>query len=315
MPTQQSHAANGPTTTDAKLYLAFSCVYIFWGSTFLGIRMAVGHFPPLLITGLRFLMAAPAVFLIAWWRGASLRIVRSQLAPLLATTFLLLVCSNGALVWAEQTLPSSFAALVVACIPILMTLVEVTLPGGQALSAIGWAGLFTGFVGLVVLLWPTLEASAHHHGSEQGRALGCLILLCGSFCWALGSVVSKRARFAMDPFVVSAWQMLLAGIFNVTIATSLHQWQLVDWNHTAELAILYLVVFGSIIGFGSYTYILHHAPVARVATYAYVNPIVAIALGALVLHERLLPMEWLGTAIILTAVAVVNTARLRPILK
>lgn len=301
----QSHAS----ATDRKVLIAFACVYIFWGSTFLGIRIAVGHFPPLLVSGLRFLMAAPVVFAIAWMRGRRLRASRTELGQLLVTGVLLLVGGNVLLVWSEKTLDSGFASLVVASIPILMTLLEVILPGGQGLSPIGWAGMMTGFAGLTVLLWPTL--SAGH--SESGRALGCIVLIFGSFCWALGSVVSKRIKFGMDPFVVSAWQMLIAGSVNVLAGTVVGEWRLVDWNQSGVLAIVYLAIFGSIVGFGSYTYLLHHAPVARVATYAYVNPIVAILLGAVFLRERLRPMEWLGTAIILTSVAVVNTSKLRPV--
>jgi drug/metabolite transporter (DMT)-like permease len=303
---------SAPDTSERKLHskliVAFGCVYFFWGSTFLGIHFAVEHFAPPMVSGLRFAMAAPAVFLVAWMRGKRLRVTRTELWQLIVTGLLLLVGGNVFLVWAEKTLDSGFAALVVACIPILMMLLETILPGGQMLPPIGWAGLFLGFAGLVTLLWPTL--SAGH--AQAGRIFGSMILIFGSFCWALGSVLSKRFRFQMDPFVVSAWQMLVAGIANLSVATLAGQWRTADWAPAGIWAIVYLAIFGSIVGFGSYAYILHHAPVAKVATYAYVNPIVAIVLGATIVHERLKPLEWVGMVIILSAVAVVNTAKMRP---
>jgi drug/metabolite transporter (DMT)-like permease len=221
---------------------------------------------------------------------------------------LLLVGGNVFLVWAEKTLDTGFAALVMACVPIMMTLLETILPGGQALPPIGWAGLCGGFVGLAVLLWPTV--SAGH--AQSGRIFGATILIFGGFCWALGSVLSKRFKFQMDPFVVSAWQMLVAGVANISVATLAGQWRTADWAPAGIWAIVYLAIFGSIVGFGSYAYVLHNAPVAKVATYAYVNPIVAIVLGATIIHERLKPLEWVGTVIILSAVAVVNTSKMRP---
>jgi len=293
---------------DSKLIVAFACVYFFWGSTFLAIHFAVQHFGPPMVSGLRFMLAAPPVFLLALMRKERIRVSRDELWRLIVTGLLLLVGGNVFLVWAEKTVDTGFAALVLACIPILMTLLEVILPGGQSLPLIGWAGLVGGLVGLGVLLWPTV--SAGH--AQSGRIFGSMILIAGGFCWALGSVLSKRFNFKMDPFVVSAWQMLIAGVANLSIATLAGQWHTANWAPAGIWAIIYLAIFGSIVGFGSYAYVLHHAPVAKVATYAYVNPIVAIALGAIFVHERLKPLEWLGTVIILSAVAVVNTSKMRP---
>jgi drug/metabolite transporter (DMT)-like permease len=296
---------------DSKLIVAFACVYLFWGSTYLGIHFAVQHFAPPLVAGLRFAMAAPPVFFIAWLRGRRLRVTRQEFWQLMLTGLLLLVGGNVFLVWAEKTIDTGFAALVLACIPILMTLLETIFPGGQRLPTLGWAGMFTGFAGLAILLWPTL--SAGH--AQPGRIFGSVILIFGGFCWALGSVLSKRFNFQMDPFVVSAWQMLFAGVANLFIATLAGQWRTADWAPAGIWAIVYLAIFGSIIGFGSYAYVLHHAPVAKVATYAYVNPIVAIILGATIIHERLKTLEWIGMVVILSAVAVVNTSKMKPALQ
>jgi len=301
-------AAQSNRKLDSKLIAAFACVYFFWGSTFLAIHFAVQHFAPPMVSGLRFLMAAPPVFLFALLRRKRIRVTRAELWRLIVTGLLLLVGGNVFLVWAEKTIDTGFAALVMACVPIMMTLLEMVLPGGQALPPVGWIGMFAGFAGLATLLWPTL--SAGH--AQAGRIFGSVILIFGGFCWALGSVLSKRFNFQIDPFVVSAWQMLVAGVANLSIATLAGQWHTADWAPASIWAVIYLAIFGSIVGFGSYAYVLHHAPVAKVATYAYVNPIVAIVLGAIFVHERLKPLEWLGTVIILSAVAVVNTSKMRP---
>jgi len=165
-----------------------------------------------------------------------------------------------------------------------------------------------GIVGLLVLLWPRIVS-----GSHLGRLelLGCAILATGSFFWALGSIFSHRFSLTVDVFASAAWQMTLGGLVNGVVALLTGQFQKTHWTFSALSSIGYLVIFGSWIGYSAYIYLLEHVPTPKVATYAYVNPIVAVFLGWIILHEQVDGFMLLGTAIIIASVALVNTSRLK----
>jgi len=293
----------------ARILIAFACVYLFWGSTFLGIRYAVAYVSPAFVSGLRYGLAGIILMAIFAFRGKSLGVPVRELRWIALISVMMLTGNNVLLAWAEQYVTSGFASLVMAGIPIFIALLEVAIPGGEPLNPLGWTGTLLGLAGLVLLLWRSLHQPATP-GSHQ--AFACMILLLGGVSWAAGSVLSRRLRLKTDPFLASAWQMVIAGGVNVLIGTLLGGWATAQWNRTVFTSLLYLAIFGSLVGYSAYTYLLHHVPVAKVATYAYINPIVAVALGALFLHERLVGPEWAGMAVILLAVALVTTSKMKP---
>jgi drug/metabolite transporter (DMT)-like permease len=286
--------------------LAFGCVYIFWGSSYTAIRYAVHFIEPMYVSGVRYAIGATMMMLLLLVRGTSLRITRREALRVTVIGLLLLTCNNGLLGIGEQYISSGMASLIMAGIPILIAILETLIPGGEPLNRIGWTGTVLGAAGLALLLWPSLHLPA---GSDGGFALGCGILLIAMVSWAVGSIVSRRWTTRTDPLVVSAWQMLVGGIANCTIGTAMGGLHHSHWTTSVFLSILYLATFGSLIGYTAYTYLLHHVPVAKVATYAYVNPIVAVGLGAVLLGERLRQLEVVGMAIILAAVAMVTASK------
>ncbi len=285
--------------------LAFALVYVFWGSTYLGIRVAVEHVPPILLAGIRFTIAGGLMlaFCQLTHRGPT-AVTRRQLAQLALIGFILLGVSNVVLAWAELYVPTGLAALIVAVVPIWFLLIEqFILPTGDRVNAWGLGGIVLGALGVVVLLWPKLGA-AHALGWMEFGA--CVSLLGSSFCWAFGSVLSRRWKVPVDPLVASGWQMLSAGVIDSIAALALGQHHRAIWNATAWGAIFYLVVFGSWVGYSAYIWLLRHVPTSKVATYAYVNPVVAVFLGWVFLGESVDRYIVAGAAIIVPAVALVT---------
>jgi drug/metabolite transporter (DMT)-like permease len=292
------------------ILLAFAVVYVFWGSTYLAIRIAVGTIRPELLAGSRFLIAG--LLMLGWCAitGRKVRLNRGEAWRLAWIGFLLLSVSNTNLGWAEQWVPTGMAALLISIIPLWFLVIETwVLPTDYQPSARALAGLGLGVVGIVVLLWPELR-----HTDVLGRRelLGTLLLQGGCIAWAVGSLLSKRWKLQVDVFTASAYEMMFAGIINLLIGTALGDWAHSTWTWRGTGAILYLVTFGSLAGFSAYIYLLEHVATAKVTTYAYVNPVVAVFLGWLVLHERITGYIVAGTVIIVPAVALVTGAKLKP---
>jgi len=221
---------------------------------------------------------------------------------------LLLGGGNVGLVYAEQTVPSGLASLVLAVIPLYVALIEMFLPGGEPLPARGWVGMAMGFVGLAILLWPSLGYALR---GDRARLLAIVALLVGALCWTIGSLLSRRARLPANSFVAAAWQMLAAGIFNTVLGTALGQWPRFHFNSRAAGSLAYLITCGSLLGYTGFIYLLEHVPVAKVSSYAYVNPVVAVLLGMVFLHERPTGADYVGMAAIPAAVYLLTTARVK----
>ena len=300
-----------------RILLAFALVYVFWGSTYLGIGIAVEHIPPALMCAVRFLISGSLMLLYCALAGRQVRLRALQMAQQGAIGVLLLVGGNLTLSWAEQYVSTGLSALLVAVIPIWFLVLDSWLIGHHKISSRGLAGLMLGIAGLVVLLWPKL-LGIMALGALQFMASASLLL--GSLSWAFGSVLSKmwqssmsqssmRRSSAVDPIVGTGWQMTLAGFANLLIALVLGEQRQVIWTARGLGAVAYLVVFGSWIGYTSYIYLLQHVPTSKVSTYAYVNPVVAVFLGWLVLHERVDHFILIGSAIIVAAVVLVTSAK------
>lgn len=291
-----------------KVILAFALVYVFWGSTYLGIGIAVEHIPPGLMCAARFLTAGTVMLAYCALTGRRIRYSLRDLAHMAAVGILLLMGGNLTLSYAERIVPTGLAALLVAVTPLWFLVLDSLLLGDHHISRRGKIGLVVGIVGVVVLIWPSLL-----HPTSLGRRelWWSLALQAGSLSWALGSVLSKRWKSATnDPFSATAWQVVFAGIANLAFALLFEKTAGVTWSARGVGAILYLVVCGSWIGYTAYIWLLQHVPTSKVSTYAYVNPVVAVFLGWLVLHEPIDHFILMGSTIIVASVVLVTSAKI-----
>jgi drug/metabolite transporter (DMT)-like permease len=294
------------TSRRLKVIVAFALVYVFWGSTYLGIRVAVERVPPVFLAGVRFTISGSLMLVCCALTGRQIRVSRRQLAVLATVGFLLLGVSNVGLAWSELYVPTGLAALIIAVVPIWFLLVERwLLPSHDRAPRSAIGGVALGAVGVAVLFWPKV-VNAEQLGWMQLAA--CVGLLGASFCWAFGSVLSRRWKVAVDPLAAAGWQMLSAGIIDFALGLALGQHHRAVWDRTGMAAIAYLVVFGSLVGYSAYIWLLRNVPTSKVATYAYVNPVVAVLLGWMFLGESVDGYILAGAAVIVPAVALVTRA-------
>jgi drug/metabolite transporter (DMT)-like permease len=289
-----------------RVMSAFALVYLFWGSTYLGIAVAVKYVPPYVMTGTRFLIAGTLMLAYCAWSGRRIAVTAGQLLRLAVIGCLLLTVANTFLAWAEQTLPTGFAALVIAITPLWFLVVDSFIMRGDRVSRRGYLGLLLGIGGMVVLLWPKLQSVSVR---ERHQLYAAFVLIFGSFCWSVGSALSKRWQTGVDPFSAAGWEMAIAGVLNLGVAGVLGEYSRVHWTWQAMSAVAYLIIFGSWVGFSAYIWLLQHVSMSKVATYAYVNPVVAVFLGWLLLDERIDLFIAMGTVIIVASVALVTGAK------
>jgi len=291
-----------------KIIVAFGLVYVFWGSTYLGIGIAVEQIPPGVMCAARFLVAGVVMLAYCALTGRRIRFSARQLGHLAAVGILLLMGGNLTLSYAEQIVPTGLAALLTAVSPLWFLVLDSLLLGDHHISRRGKIGLVIGIAGVIVLIWPDLR----HSNALGHRELWWLLgLQLGSLSWALGSVLSKKWQTAAgNPFSATAWQLVFAGIANLVFALLVEKPASATWTFRGVGAILYLVVFGSWIGYTAYIWLLQHVPISKVSTYAYVNPVVAVFLGWLVLHERIDRYIVMGSAIIVASVVLVTSAKI-----
>ena len=301
-----------PSTRHASssaVVFAFACVYICWGATYTAIRLGVHFVPAPALAGIRLLIGSILVLGFMALRGKRLLGSMREMRRLFILGVLMLFFGNVGLVWAEFYLPSGLAALLVAIIPVYVAVIEWLMPHGERLRSRGEIGLVLGFIGLVVLAFPSARSGFR---GDWHQLVAIVVLLLGALSFSIGSVWSRGTRFSLDPFVCAGWEMLAAALCDLVVATVRNDWATASWNHESVSAIAFLVVFGSLAGFSSYTWLLQNVPVSKVATYAYVNPMVAVVLGAIVLGERLHGNEWIGMVTILLAVFLVTSSKMQP---
>lgn len=302
--TEHRHKA----ASTAAIVLAFGCLYFFWGSTYTAIRIGALSMPTLLLAGPRFLISG--LIMLVWCKLRGIRILhdRRSMGMLLLLSVLLLGTGHIGLVFAERYIPTGLCSLGFAVMPLYVALMEYFLPGGEPLSARGWLGILLGFTGLAIMLAPSLHNGLH---GDVMVLLALVALFTAALSWAVGCVVSRRAKLPVNVLVVSAWQMIFAGILNTLAATAVGEWK--DFHPTLSGlgAVLYLVTFGSLVGYTAFIYLLEHVPVAKVMSYTYVNPVVAVLLGIFILHERPAPSEFAGMATIILAVFLMTSAQVR----
>lgn len=289
------------------VFLAFGLVYLFWGSTYLAIDIAVQTIPPALMCALRFSIAGFVMLAVCAATGHKILYSPRQLARAAIIGLLLLMGGNLTLSYAELAVSSGLAALIVAITPLWFLVLDSLLLGDHHISRRGKAGLALGLLGLFVLVWPQLKSGTMGHRELWAS----FSLIAGSFSWALGSVLSKRWQEGMDVFSATAWQIIAAGAGNFIFALFAGDLARVTWTTRGISATLYLVVCGSWIGYTAYIWLLKHVPTSKVSTYAYVNPVVAVFLGWLILHERVDRFILAGSAIVVLSVILVTSAKVK----
>lgn len=295
-----------PTRT--ALVMAFAAIYLIWGSTYLAIRIAVESMPPFLMAGTRFVLAGLVLFAWLKLRGAPWPNRRQWVANSVIGTFLLLG-GNGLVVWAEQFVPSGITALLIGTSPLFIVLTEWAWPGGTRPTAVTMGALLLGFAGVTWLAapWETSSTGGVHRG-------GAVAIVAASVFWAIGSIYSRHSKHGADPMMGSALQMLAGGAV-LGVAGWLHgDVAALDLNAITPAswwAFGYLVAVGSLVGFSTFVWLMRHSTPARVATYAYVNPIVAVVLGWLILNERVTTRTLIASAIIVAAVALITIQKSR----
>jgi drug/metabolite transporter (DMT)-like permease len=293
----------------AQVVTAFAAIYVIWGSTYLAIRYAIESLPPFLMAGARFLIAGAILYVVARRRGAPAPVAMNWRAAVIAGA-LLLVGGNGAVVWSEQRVASGAAALLVATVPLWMVLLEGLRKGGERPSGRVIAGVVLGLVGLALLIGPSELA-----GGGRIDLIGAAALLIGTLSWAVGSLYTRHAKLPDSPFLSVALEMLCGGSLLVVLglvtgeSARLH---LGAVSARSLLAFLYLVTFGALLGFTAYIWLLKVSTPARVSTYAYVNPVVAVFLGWLLGGETISARMMMAAGIIVIAVAAITAPTGKP---
>jgi drug/metabolite transporter (DMT)-like permease len=292
----------------SSLLLAFAAIYLIWGSTYLAIRVAVETMPPFLMAAARFLIAGSLLFGFLKARGAAWPTAHQWRANAIIGTFLLLG-GNGAVVWAEQFVPSGITALVIGIGPLFIVLTEWAWPGGLRPTAITLTALLLGFAGVTWLAapWDQGTGGGLHLGGVAAILLGCV-------SWSIGSIYSRHAKHGAEPFLASSLQMIGGGGALLVLALlhgDLTRLDLAAIAPRAWGAFAYLIGAGSLIGFSTFVWLMKHSTPARVATYAYVNPIVAVILGWLILAEPITSRTVVASLLIIAAVALITTEKSR----
>ena len=283
-------------------YLAWIAVCVLWGTTYLAIRIGLETIPPALLGGLRYTAAAILLAAILARRGE--RMPSSSQWPGLALVGLLTICvGNGGVIWAEQWVPSGIAAVTVATVPFWMIAVEALAPRGDRVSMWLVVGLLIGFGGILLLVWPDVTA-----GGAPGHQflIGVAALQTACVGWAAGSALSRRHAREANVLSAAAMQMAFGGIFMLIAGTLRGEWSRLAFTPRTLAAEIYLTLVGSIVGYSAYTYALKHLPTATVSLYAYVNPIIAIVLGALLLGEPFGPRVVFASLLVLGGSALVQ---------
>jgi drug/metabolite transporter (DMT)-like permease len=290
-----------------RVWSALWIVYVVWGSTYLALAVTIQSLPPLIALGLRFLVAAA---LLAGWlafRGgvARLRVTRAELAGAALVGLLLLTVGNGTVTLAERFVPSGVAALIAACVTVWVVLIRVVT--GDHPPLVTWLGVVIGLGGVATLVLPGAHVATVGGASAAERTLWSLAIVVGTLSWALGSWLQPRMPTPRDPLVLTTYEMLVGG-FALTVLGGLrgeHLGQMLEGTWASYVGWLYLVTMGSLVAYTAFVWLLGHAPLSLVTTYAYVNPVVAVLLGFLVLGEPLTAGVLLGGAIVVTGVGLV----------
>jgi drug/metabolite transporter (DMT)-like permease len=286
-------------------YVAWILVCLAWGTIYLAIRVALESFPVALLAGFRWTAAGAVLAVMLPLFGERIPPLRTW-RPIALTGLLMIVIGNGGVVWAQQYVASGLTAVLVATVPFWSIVVEAFLPQSERVTRMTVVGLFTGFLGIVVLVWPELTL-----GGQGGQLFvyGVIALQISMLGWALGTSYTKRRTSNETPLGAAAVQMLLSGLMFMAIGTALGEWRTLTFTPRTIGAIVYLAIVGSVIGFTAYVYALKHLPITTVSLYAYVNPVIAVLLGVVLLDEPFTMRTAAASVLVLAGVAATSLRR------
>ena len=306
MTSTSSESAASNATLRLRVVAAFAAIYLIWGSTYLGIRIAIETLPPFLTAGLRFIIAGPLLYAWARRNGVS-RPTGIQWRAAAIVGGLLLLGGNGLVTWGEERVPSGLAALLVATVPLWMVLLDwLFLRGGRPPGRV-FLGLILGLAGIVLLIGP-----ADLLGEHRVDLVGVAMLLLAALSWAIGSLYARRAPLPDAPLLGTSIEMIAGGVLLLLASGVKGEWVQVDLASVSLrswLALAYLTLMGSIVAFPAYTWLLRVSTPTRVSTYAYVNPVVAVVLGWAIVGEVLTGQMLLAATVIVLAVVIITTGR------
>jgi drug/metabolite transporter (DMT)-like permease len=288
----------------AKLVLAFAAIYLIWGSTYLAIRYSIETMPGFLMAGTRFIIAGSILYGWARLRGAA-KPTRSHWNTAWIIGAFLLLGGNGLVVWAEHRIDSGLAALLIAIEPLCIVILSWLRPGGLRPNRNVFIGLSIGFAGIALLVGPSAITGAH-----QVNLIGAMAVIFAAFSWATGSLYAQRAQVAPSPLLAAGMQMLTGGVLLLMAGLLTGQLSHFEPNRISMISLLsfsYLIVFGSIVAFTAYSWLLKVVSPAKVSTYAYVNPVVAVFLGWLLAGEIITVRTSVASAIIIAAVFLITS--------
>jgi drug/metabolite transporter (DMT)-like permease len=297
-----------PRSRNLTFVMAFAAVYLIWGSTYLAIRVGVRTLPPFLMSSCRFLGAGSALYLWLRARGVASP-TRAQLGRAALAGLLMLTAGNGLVTWAERSVPSNLTALLIAGVPLYVALMEWLRPGGAPPSRRVLLGIGVGVVGMALLV------AGDRSLGTAGSALAIGAVLVSGLCWSAGSLYARYGEMHPDPVMVAAQEMLVGGSAMALISVARGEPQhlaLASVSRESLLAFAYLTIFGSLVAFSAYGWLVKATTPARLSTTAYVNPLVAVILGGAILGETLTPRAFAGAGLILCAVIVMTTGRRGP---
>lgn len=301
--------ADRPTPSTTRLVAAFATIYLVWGSTYLAIRFAIDSMPPFLMAGVRFVVAGILVMCIFWRRKSEPLTMRNWLAAAIVGC-LMLLCGNGVVVWSEQYVPSGVAALVIGTMPLWMVSLDWLLCGSARPGPVVIFALLLGLSGVYLLV------GGNSIGGAPIDPIGVAALSFACCCWSLGSLYSRRAPLPKSSFMATGMEMICGGGALLLIGSASGEWSHVDIGAIttkSAIALAYLVVFGSVVALSAYNWLLTVCPPGRVATYAYVNPVIAVMLGGIFANEPLTPRILLACALVVVSViAITRESLIKP---
>ncbi|QQS36687.1 MAG: EamA family transporter [Ignavibacteriales bacterium] len=283
-----------------RAYLAWIMICIVWGTTYLAIRVGVEHLPPMLFAGFRWIIAGSIFMTFLYLRGKHLP-SKKEVVHLGIMGLLLLGGGNGLVVVAEQWIPSGLTALIITTIPFWIIGLETFFPDRPKLNLTSIAGLILGLLGILLIFGRDISTMFN-----SSYIVGIISLLAAEFFWALGTLYSKHKKISVHPLMGASVQMLVAGVVLTLLGTSLGEFSVFTLETNSTLALLYLIFAGSIIGYGSYIYAVAHLPLSLVSTYAYINPVIALFLGWLILNEHIDSITIVASVIVFAGVALVK---------
>jgi drug/metabolite transporter (DMT)-like permease len=294
--------ADRDSSTVRRAWIAWSLVCVIWGTTYLFIKIALDTIPPFLLGGIRYVTGGALLAGILAGRGQALP-PRADWGRFVVLGFFMLLLGNGGVVWGEQYISSGLTAVLIGTSPFWMVGVDGLFPGGSRLSARQWAGLAIGFGGIVLLVWPDIAAGG---AGATGVAVGVVAVQIACAGWAIGSAYTRRTVMPGDVLGSAALQMLFGGVLMLGVGTAAGEWHDLSLTPRTGVALAYLTLAGSVVAFAAYSYALRHMPVAIVSLYTYVNPVIAVALGVIVLGEPFGVRMLVAAGVIVLGIVVVG---------